>query len=61
MSSENKTAKWEPVLLIASMILVACWYAWPQIVYSLFIGYDLGSLFAPQFMEKITSLLGVIP
>jgi hypothetical protein len=61
MSSENKRGTWEYTLLIGSMLLMTLWYAWPQIIYSLFIGYDIGSLLAPDLMDRILSFIGGIP
>lgn len=39
------------------MALATLWYAWPQLFYSFFLGYDLLRTFLPQWAERLQPLV----
>jgi len=51
MSSRIRRIKHgEAALLLASMLAMTVWYAWPQLIYTFYIVYDIIRTFFPEFL-----------
>ena len=54
MLSNNKRRLLEAYFVLLGMMVMTIWYAWPQLVYSLFIVYDIIRTYFPQFLPAIS-------
>lgn len=58
MSSRIRTiSRVEAAFLLVSMLAMTVWYAWPQIVYSLFIVYDIARTLFPDIVPDAVRIL----
>ena len=57
MLSSDKASHLEAYILVLGMLAMTIWYAWPQIVYSLFIVYDIARTFFPDFVPDAVRIL----
>jgi len=54
MSSRiRRNKRIEAALLLTSMLAMTIWYAQPQLIYSLFIVYDIIRTFFPEFLPYL--------
>jgi len=57
MLSNNNRRILEAYIVLLGMVVMTIWYARPQLIYSLFIGYDIVRTYFPQFLPLINPIV----